>query len=205
MSVAAWAFWLLVVYVVLVLGLRVVIALRTTGRTGVSRAATPVEMAGNLVLLVGVLLGGLNLLLATLGSLDAWSSLDRGWVQVLGFACCGVGILGVFASQLVMGSSWRIGIDPVNRADLVTDGIFRYARNPIYDFMVIAGIGFTLLVPTWIALAGLVLMVVGLQIQVRLIEEPFLVRTQGEAYVRYGQRVGRFVPGLGKFAPGGQM
>lgn len=43
------------------------------------------------------------------------------------------------------GSSWRIGVDPDERTELVTDGIFRFSRNPIYVFMVVAWLGFGLL------------------------------------------------------------
>jgi len=39
------------------------------------------------------------------------------------------------------------------------------------------------------------------KIQVRLVEEPYLLRTHGPAYARYAQRVGRFLPGLGTLAP----
>ncbi|HLS74191.1 MAG TPA: hypothetical protein VK046_10500 [Actinomycetaceae bacterium] len=37
-----------------------------------------------------------------------------------------------------------------------------------------------------------------MEIQVRLVEEPYLLRTHGPAYARYTARVGRFLPGLGR-------
>jgi SAM-dependent methyltransferase len=42
---------------------------------------------------------------------------------------------------------------------------------------------------------------VALEVQVRLVEEPYLLRTHGRAYAEYGARTGRFVPGLGRLAP----
>jgi protein-S-isoprenylcysteine O-methyltransferase Ste14 len=45
----------------------------------------------------------------------------------------------------------------------------------------------------------LVAFVIGLQIQVRLVEEPYLLRVHGDAYRRYAERTGRFVPWLGRF------
>jgi protein-S-isoprenylcysteine O-methyltransferase Ste14 len=40
--------------------------------------------------------------------------------------------------------------------------------------------------------------IVGIEIQVRKIEEPHLATTHGTAYADYASRVGRFVPGVGK-------
>ena len=44
------------------------------------------------------------------------------------------------------------------------------------------------------------LLIAGLEIQVRLVEEPHLIRTHGEAYLAWARGVGRFVPGLGRLA-----
>jgi protein-S-isoprenylcysteine O-methyltransferase Ste14 len=43
-------------------------------------------------------------------------------------------------------------------------------------------------------------LVLALEIQVRLVEEPHLLRAHGSAYGEYASRVGRFVPGLGRLA-----
>ncbi len=37
-----------------------------------------------------------------------------------------------------------------------------------------------------------------MQVQVRAIEEPYLVRTHGAAYTGYAARTGRFLPGIGR-------
>ncbi len=99
---------------------------------------------------------------------------------------------------MAMGSSWRIGVDPEERTELVTGGVFGRCRNPIYTFMIIAWVGFALLVPTWVALAAGVLLITGIQVQVRLVEEPHMIRTHGETYLTWARSVGRFVPGLGR-------
>lgn len=51
--------------------------------------------------------------------------------------------------------------------------------------------------PNGIAIAGLVMIITGSQLQVRLIEEPYLHRIHGSGYVDYISRVGRFLPGIG--------
>lgn len=47
---------------------------------------------------------------------------------------------------------------------------------------------------------GLVALVGALEVQVRLVEEPYLRRMHGTAHEGYTRRVGRFVPGLGRLS-----
>lgn len=199
MSVAGWALALMALYLALAFGVRVAIALRTTGKTGISSigSAPAIELIGGALFFTAVMLGGMNPLLALLDLAETWDELDTTTAHVAGFALCAVGIAGTFAAQMAMGTSWRIGVDP-ERTELVTGGVFDLCRNPIYTFMLIAWVGFALLVPTWAALAAGVLAIVGLEIQVRLVEEPHLLRTHGERYAAYARRVGRFVPRLGR-------
>ena len=130
--------------------------------------------------------------------IQPWERLDTTAAHIPGFALCVTGIAGTFAAQMAMGASWRIGVDPSERTELVTGGVFRLSRNPIYTFMIVAWLGFALLVPTWLALVAGVLLISGLELQVRLVEEPHLLRTQGEPYRAWASRVGRFLPGLGR-------
>jgi hypothetical protein len=58
--------------------------------------------------------------------------------------------------------------------------------------------GLALLVPNVVALAAFLALVAALELQVRLVEEPYLMRTHGKGYLLYASRVGRFVPGVGK-------
>ena len=196
---AGWALALMGLYLALAFGLRVAVALRTTGQSGIAlRSIPPIELLGGTLFFVGVALGAANPALALADVIEPGSELDVTASHAAGFVLCAIGIAGTFYAQLAMGSSWRIGVDPGERTELVTGGIFTLCRNPIYTFMVIAWIGFALLVPTWLVATAGVLLVVGLQIQVRLVEEPHLLRTHGEPYAAYARRVGRFVPGLGR-------
>ena len=44
----------------------------------------------------------------------------------------------------------------------------------------------------------MVLVFVGVQIQVRFVEEPYLLTLHGEKYQSYAASIGRFLPALGK-------
>ncbi len=80
----------------------------------------------------------------------------------------------------------------------ITAGPFALVRNPIFSAMVPAFLGLALLVPNIAALAGFAALLVALEVQVRLVEESYLLRTHGARYADYASRIGRFVPGLGK-------
>jgi protein-S-isoprenylcysteine O-methyltransferase Ste14 len=43
------------------------------------------------------------------------------------------------------------------------------------------------------------LLIVGIELQVRCIEEPYLSRVHGTSYQTYGARAGRFCPGSADF------
>jgi protein-S-isoprenylcysteine O-methyltransferase Ste14 len=198
--VAGWALGLMIAYLALAFGVRVAVALRSTGETGIVSvgSAPPIERLGGGLFFTGVLLGGINPALALADAIPVWSELDTAAAHAAGLALCLAGIAGTFIAQMAMGSSWRIGVDPDERTALVTGGVFASCRNPIYTFMILAWVGFALLVPTWVALAAGVLLISGIQIQVRLVEEPHMIRTHGEAYLAWARRVGRFVPGVGR-------
>jgi len=62
----------------------------------------------------------------------------------------------------------------------------------------VTAIGLTLLVGNWLAILGLVVLATALELQVRVVEEPYLLAVHGDAYRRYAAHVGRFVPGFGR-------
>ncbi|CAN5501924.1 isoprenylcysteine carboxylmethyltransferase family protein [soil metagenome] len=197
---AGWALGLMVLYLALAFGVRVAVALRMTGETGISSlgSAPPVELAGGTLFFAGVLLMGINPALALEGVIGAWDALDSTAAHAGGFVLCAAGIAGTFTAQMAMGSSWRIGVDPAEHTELVTGGIFGLCRNPIYTFMLVAWAGFALLVPSWVALAAGILLFAGIEIQVRLVEEPHMIRSHGEAYLAWARRTGRLIPAVGR-------
>jgi protein-S-isoprenylcysteine O-methyltransferase Ste14 len=198
--VTDWALGLLLVFLALAFGLRVLVALRTTGRTGIVGlgGAPPMELLGRALFAGGIAAGVLSLILVRHHALAVIDSIDARGMHAAGFVLVGAGIAGTFVAQMQMGASWRIGVDKDERTELVTGGLFSLVRNPIYSFMLLAWTGFALLVPTWLAFAAVPIGWVGLELQVRFVEEPHLIRTAGEPYRAWASRVGRFVPGLGR-------
>jgi protein-S-isoprenylcysteine O-methyltransferase Ste14 len=136
--------------------------------------------------------------LALLDVVEPIPTLDTTAAHVAGLFLAVAGIGLTFYAQVAMGASWRIGVDPGERTQLVTSGPFALVRNPIFAAMLPTALGLALLVPSWVALAGLVGLIAALELQVRVVEEPYLLQAHGETYAAYAARVGRFAPKLGR-------
>ena len=119
------------------------------------------------------------------------------WIQIGGIVVAIVGIFATVYAQLDMGDSWRIGVDPGETTTLVRTGVFGSVRNPIFIAMITFGFGIALVTPNLVALAGFLLLVATIELQVRIIEEPYLLTVHGDDYRSYLTNVGRFMPGVG--------
>ena len=202
---AAYALALFAVYLALAFGARTVLQLRRTGSSGfkgISGRPGSAEWVGGVLFVFAFLLGLAAPVLDLLGVVEPIAFLGGLPFRILGFAMFGLGLAGTLIAQLAMGDSWRIGVDESERTDLVTTGPFAIVRNPIFAAMIPTSLGLALLVPSVLAFTAFLVLVVALELQVRLVEEPYLTRTHGERYVLYASRVGRFVPGVGKLTEG---
>ncbi len=117
----------------------------------------------------------------------------------LGLAVClfalGIGLyLRCVWDFAVSGGGTPAPIDAPKR--LVTNGVYRYSRNPIYiaELTMIAGWAILFTAPIIVAY-GVVLFVV-LSLAVRRYEEPRLARQFGDQYAAYAEATGRWLPRL---------
>ena len=188
-----------VVCAVLIFGFRVALQLRRTGDHGLRLAqqrSTAAELAATGLQACG-LLGVLVLtVLDTLSYLPG--QLDLGSPgAITGVVVCALAVAITMRSQYQMGDAWRIGVDASEKNPLVTEGMFKLSRNPIYSGMLLVGIGFVILVPHILMVFCALVSYVGFEIQVRRVEEPYLLSVHGESYDAYCRKVGRYFPRLG--------
>jgi protein-S-isoprenylcysteine O-methyltransferase Ste14 len=92
-----------------------------------------------------------------------------------------------------MGTGWRMGVSQSGREMLITDGLFRYVRHPIYALSMVLMACSMIVVPTPPMLVIGVVHFALLQIKARN-EERHLLAVHGDAYGRYLARTARFVP-----------
>jgi len=192
-----------VLWIALALGVRSWIQLRRTGHSGiVVRASMGLgarALVGGTMVVIGLCLVPVAIGAELLGRAPWWDT-TRPVASAAAIAVYAIGLVGTFASQLAMRSSWRMGVDPTARTELVTDGPFRYVRNPIYTFAIVSAASLVLAVPNAVSVAAFALVAVGLDLHVRQVEEPHLIASHGERYLAWAGRTGRFVPVLGRLS-----
>lgn len=170
----------------------------STGFKGISGRPGSVEWFAGVGFIISMAVAFFAPILQVLGVVSPVSVLHAPWIQITGTVIAVIGIATTVYSQLDMGDSWRIGVDKSETTTLVRSGVFGLVRNPIFSAMMVFGVGFALMTPNPVALIGFVLLVVTIELQVRVVEEPYLLATHGEAYRDYLAGVGRFVPGVGR-------
>ena len=199
-STPALGLVLLALYGLLTVGLRMAVQLRRTGSSGfkgLHGASGFMERLGGSLFALAVVLCVAGTVLQLTGALSTVDTLEGEGARIVGVALAALGIATVSFAQFAMADEWRIGVDPAERTELVTGGPFALVRNPIYAAMIPSFIGIALLAPNAVTIAGAVLLMVALELQTRLIEEPYLTMVHGERYTVYAARVGRFLPGIG--------
>lgn len=170
----------------------------STGFKGISGRPGSVEWLAGVGFIVAIAVAIVAPILQLSGVISPLTLLEETWIHITGIAIAVLGIGATVYAQLDMGDSWRIGVDPGETTTLVRSGVFGWVRNPIFTAMITFGFGIALLTPNLVAIAGFVLLVVTIELQVRAVEEPYLQTVHGDVYRDYLAGVGRFVPGVGR-------
>jgi protein-S-isoprenylcysteine O-methyltransferase Ste14 len=104
----------------------------------------------------------------------------------------GFGILGL--SFLALGKSLTAHPIPASRGELVTDGLYRYARHPIYTAVLAIGAAMTLLGGVIPHLFFYIALIALLNYKANFEEQ--LLRARYPEYASYAAKTGRFLPKL---------
>ncbi|WP_415395458.1 methyltransferase family protein [Rhodococcus globerulus] len=198
MAVTALVFYAL--FGVLGFGWRSALQYQRTGSTGfrgVTGRLGSLEWIAGTGFVVAIALGVVAPALQLAAVLHPIGVLIAPAVQTMAIVLALAGIVGTLYAQNQMGESWRIGVDPTETTDLVRTGVFGLVRNPIFTAMLVFAAGITLLTPNPLALIGFALLLATIELQVRVVEEPYLRDRHGDTYRTYSRTVGRFVPRVG--------
>jgi protein-S-isoprenylcysteine O-methyltransferase Ste14 len=114
------------------------------------------------------------------------------WIKYIGIVFCYAGLILFLLALISFGKAWRIGIDENNSNSLITTGIFKYSRNPIFLFMDLYVTGIMAIYPTVIFLLLATGTIIGIHLQI-VREERFLLHKFGEKYVEYKSRTRRYI------------
>lgn len=169
---------------------------RPWGWTGFrSQPAVPVSRLTGAGFLVAVIAGLAAAVLTRAGLITTVR--DRSTIQIV------VGVL-LAAAGLVVGLAAghvlrrHPASDNAGPARWLTSAPFALSRNPVFTALILIQLGVTIIAPTWLSILALALLVGVCQLQVRTVEEPYLIQTSGQPYRDYAHRTGRFIPGIGR-------
>ena len=110
-----------------------------------------------------------------------------GWIGVAIFTSA---LWLLWRSHADLGRNWTVTAEIKERHTLVTDGVFRYIRHPMYTAHWLWGIAQALLIQNWIA--GLASLIIFIPLYVLRVpcEEKIMLEQFGEEYRLYMGRTG---------------
>jgi protein-S-isoprenylcysteine O-methyltransferase Ste14 len=114
----------------------------------------------------------------------------------LGCAAFAVGLWIFHRSHADLGTNWSITLQLRENHQLVTQGIYRRVRHPMYLGLFLYSLGQALVLPNWIA-GPSYLVTFGVLYALRVGAEERMMRAKfGAQYDAYAQRTARLLPGL---------
>jgi protein-S-isoprenylcysteine O-methyltransferase Ste14 len=115
---------------------------------------------------------------------------------VSGIACFALGLWWFHRAHVDLGTNWSITLEVREQHRLVTNGIYRRIRHPMYLSLLVYSLGQALAVPNWVV-GPSYLIAFGVLFGLRLGPEERMMReTFGREYEDYVQRSARLIPGV---------
>jgi protein-S-isoprenylcysteine O-methyltransferase Ste14 len=115
---------------------------------------------------------------------------------VAGIACLAAGLWLFYRAHADLGSFWSVTLEVRENHRLVSQGVYRLVRHPMYSALFLYSIGQALAVPNWVA-GPSYLVSFGILFAFRMrAEEQMMVDAFGDQYTTYMAKTKRLVPGL---------
>jgi protein-S-isoprenylcysteine O-methyltransferase Ste14 len=113
-----------------------------------------------------------------------------------GVACLVAGLWLFARSHADLGTNWSITLELREGHRLVTEGIYRSVRHPMYSALLLYSLGQALVVPNWIAGPSYGVAMAALFAFRFKPEERMMLEQFGPDYAAYMERTKRLVPGV---------
>jgi protein-S-isoprenylcysteine O-methyltransferase Ste14 len=120
----------------------------------------------------------------------------RPWPFGAGFLCIVGGLWWFYRSHSDLGTYWSVTLELRENHQLITQGVYRNVRHPMYAALFLYSIGQALMLPNWIAGPSYFVafaIVFALRIGA---EERMMLETFGKEYASYMARTKLLVPGI---------
>jgi protein-S-isoprenylcysteine O-methyltransferase Ste14 len=110
---------------------------------------------------------------------------------------CALGLAFCWWARIHLGKLWSGGIDRKADHRVVDTGPYGIVRHPIYSGVIVGALAFAVTRARPSAILLWLLITVFFSLKARM-EERFLREELGEDYAKYGAKVGRLMPGVGR-------
>ena len=115
---------------------------------------------------------------------------------VAGVVCLVVGLWLFYRSHADLGTNWSITLQVREHHRLITHGVYRHVRHPMYVALLLYSVGQALVLPNWVA-GPSYLITFGILFVFRVrAEEKMMLDEFGDEYAAYMAQTKRLVPGL---------
>lgn len=118
----------------------------------------------------------------------------RSWTVVAGIVIFAAGLWVFRRSHKDLGRNWSVTLEIREKHKLITGGLYRFIRHPMYASFLLIALAQAFLLPNWIAgLSGLVGFAALFFMRVN-VEEGMMLDTFGEEYRDYSRQTKRIIP-----------
>ena len=114
------------------------------------------------------------------------------WIQWIGAGVAALGVAFFCAAVCTMKGSWRAGIPEKKETSLITDGIFKYSRNPAFVGFDLLYLGILIAFPNAWHACFVAAAAYTFHQQIRN-EEEYLTQAFGDEYIQYKNKVNRYI------------
>jgi protein-S-isoprenylcysteine O-methyltransferase Ste14 len=115
---------------------------------------------------------------------------------VAGVLCLVIGLWLFYRSHADLGTNWSITLEIREEHRLITQGVYRRIRHPMYTALLLYAAGQALVIPNWVAgLSNLIAFMVLFALRVGA-EERMMTEQFGDEYTAYSARTKRLIPGV---------
>jgi protein-S-isoprenylcysteine O-methyltransferase Ste14 len=115
---------------------------------------------------------------------------------IIGSLCLALGLWLFYRSHVDLGTNWSITLEVRDKHQLVTHGIYRRVRHPMYLSLLIYSLGQALVLPNWLvgpAYGVAMLLIFFFRLGP---EERMMLGEFGNEYEAYRARTKRLIPGV---------
>ena len=113
---------------------------------------------------------------------------------ISGVGCFVISLWLFYRSHADLGTNWSLTLEIREQHQLITQGVYRRIRHPMYSALALYAVGHALVIPNWVAgPSNLVAFAVLFALRVRA-EERMMLEQFGDEYTAYVARTKRLVP-----------